>query len=593
MKKKQFFLLIFLLVIGFASISATLAINGNTNVAANLEDFDVVFIEGLLNGETSNDVSINEDKKTLTFTTNVLSNINDTARIDYKVKNISTQYDGDVTINCTNDANNYVEVTSSFDGKTLPLENVVNMQAQEIKSGYINVKLTKASLETQEIKIACTIEVIATSRTNYAYSLIFDSNGGTSVEDKMVEYNQNYGNLATPEKEGYEFIGWFNEDDVMVSGDTILDTKGNRNLYAQWSKNTYSVELKKIYSDKTEISEINVPFGESVDTLITVGEENYISKIECTNGYIVENFDESTAVYNRETIRINNNSSPKNSTCSISVTKGVYNYSYTGAEQTFTAGSTGVYKIELNGAQGGSLNDSVEGGKGALQTGTISLQKSKSLSIFIGGQNGYNGGGEGSSQQAVGGGASDIRLDGVALNNRILVAGGGGGSYTTPNYHVHSGSSSSGGGCYTVSHSSYYTYTLQGNGEWDGGAANQYNYFCPRCGKHVTHHSVGTPSLDGQQVTCRNCVIGVTYSLGCNKTEGETIESYSYAEGKSESSSNNTIFQGSIGGGGGYYGGNTQYAGTSYASEYIKNASTTKGSNTGDGYAKITYLGKE
>jgi len=61
------------------------------------------------------------------------------------------------------------------------------------------------------------------------------------------------------------------------------------------------------------------------------------------------------------------------------------------------------------------------------------------LNIFVGGQNGYNGGGSGgingnsvfngasSGLAGNGGGASDIRTGGSALVNRIIVAGGGGG----------------------------------------------------------------------------------------------------------------------------------------------------------------------
>ena len=236
MKNKKFFILILLMVIGFASISATLVINGNTKVAANLDDFSVIFIEGFLNGETNEDVVISGDKKTLTFKTNTLTEVSDTARIDYKVKNISTQYDGDVIINCTNEANNYVNVISSFDGNNLPLTNSVNMQAQEVKSGYINAELTKVTTEDQEVKITCKIEVSATSRTNYVYTLSFDSNGGTNVEDKIVEYNSNYGVLSIPEKDGYKFIGWFTDNNEKIDENTIFDSKGNKTLTAKWKE---------------------------------------------------------------------------------------------------------------------------------------------------------------------------------------------------------------------------------------------------------------------------------------------------------------------------------------------------------------------
>lgn len=72
------------------------------------------------------------------------------------------------------------------------------------------------------------------------------------------------------------------------------------------------------------------------------------------------------------------------------------------------------------------------GGKGAYAKGTINLTaNTDKLYIYVGGKNGYNGGGTGYSPNGVGptngGGATDIRVNGTGLNNRVIVAGGGGG----------------------------------------------------------------------------------------------------------------------------------------------------------------------
>lgn len=178
---------------------------------------------------------------------------------------------------------------------------------------------------------------------------------------------------------------------------------------------------------------------------------------------------------------------------------------YTGTEQVFRVPYTGVYRFELYGAQGGN-SENKKGGKGGQITATMQLNKGDELYIFVGGQDGYNGGGLGSAN---GGGATDIRLGGNKLNDRVLVAGGGGGANTVyvggeggieavkggnvgsgedtaegsgggggylgghagiehivshvhqgdyvhggdcyaPIYHVHSGDTVTGGGCYTV-----------------------------------------------------------------------------------------------------------------------------------------------
>lgn len=112
-------------------------------------------------------------------------------------------------------------------------------------------------------------------------------------------------------------------------------------------------------------------------------------------------------------------------------------FSYTGANQTFTAPQTGTYTIQTWGAQGGGGASYPEGGKGGYATGTITLNKGETLNLYVGGRGnpnagtaGWNGGGSAPSYGS-GGGASDVRKDGTALTNRILVAGGGGGSSHT------------------------------------------------------------------------------------------------------------------------------------------------------------------
>jgi len=102
----------------------------------------------------------------------------------------------------------------------------------------------------------------------------------------------------------------------------------------------------------------------------------------------------------------------------------VFLYAYTGTEQVFQVPYTGVYQIELYGAQGGNCGKK-EGGKGGQITATMRLNKGEKLYIFVGGQDGYNGGGMGTVN---GGGATDIRIDGEKLKDRVLVAGGGGGA---------------------------------------------------------------------------------------------------------------------------------------------------------------------
>lgn len=100
-------------------------------------------------------------------------------------------------------------------------------------------------------------------------------------------------------------------------------------------------------------------------------------------------------------------------------------YDYTGKTEVYVVPEDGLYEANLCGAQGGNFETYV-GGNGGYVKAILELKKGDTLYINVGGQNGYNGGGKGAI--ATGGGATDIRLNGTELADRILVAGGGGGA---------------------------------------------------------------------------------------------------------------------------------------------------------------------
>ena len=145
----------------------------------------------------------------------------------------------------------------------------------------------------------------------------------------------------------------------------------------------------------------------------------------------------------------------------------VWTFDYTGKEQEFITPCSGNYKVELWGAQGGSIsgvaynsdgsirnnNLTYIGGKGAYTAGLINLNKNKILYVYVGGSplqinttlvsdgnhvGGFNGGESITSGQEIygapGGGATDIRLSNgnwnefSSLKSRIMVAAGGGGA---------------------------------------------------------------------------------------------------------------------------------------------------------------------
>lgn len=113
-------------------------------------------------------------------------------------------------------------------------------------------------------------------------------------------------------------------------------------------------------------------------------------------------------------------------------------FNYTGSFQIWVVPScvTSINTV-VAGAKGGGLN----GGSGARITANIPVTPGQILYIYCGGMGtqgnnsgGWNGGGNGYSSTGSliysswgGGGASDIRIGGQTLANRVIVGGGGGG----------------------------------------------------------------------------------------------------------------------------------------------------------------------
>lgn len=114
----------------------------------------------------------------------------------------------------------------------------------------------------------------------------------------------------------------------------------------------------------------------------------------------------------------------------------IMDFNYTGSTQSKTL-KPGTYTIECWGGQGGTYSSYI-GGYGGYSKGTITLAKTTTVYVSVGGAGssssttaGFNGGGTGISSGRGGGGATDVRIGQNSLYSRVIVAGGGGGAGVT------------------------------------------------------------------------------------------------------------------------------------------------------------------
>ena len=270
-------------------------------------------------------------------------------------------------------------------------------------------------------------------------------------------------------------------------------------------------------------------------------------------------------------------------------------FAFTGSPQIFVVPScVDTIRFNCRGAEGANAMDRLTtnstAGLGGVATGNLAVTAGDTLYVFVGGAGnvsgagGYNGGGTGGVGSAGGscvggpagggGGASDVRRNGLTLADRVIVAGGGGGA----------GRDYCNGSCQPCG--------CGGSGGHGGaliGANGTSGYNCGFSypGTNVNLGSGGTQALGGNGGICDNSCVeaGTPGVLGSGGTGGNGT--YDVAGG---------------GGGGGYYGGGAGggansgsgvaggggAGGSSYISGLV-NGATSAGVQPGNGTITISW----
>jgi len=290
------------------------------------------------------------------------------------------------------------------------------------------------------------------------------------------------------------------------------------------------------------------------------------------------------------------------------ITKNFRRFDYTGGAQTWTApvGAPGYILADVLGAQGGE-----SGGQGGRTRAYIAVNNSETINLYVGGKGtdgtgstgcvgdqpgragGFNGGGNGGANKAGcaggynqrmgsgGGGASDIRRNGTALSNRIIVSGGGGGCGPASGFV----NSSCGGTAADVGQGAGYN-----TGAGSGGVNGQIG-----CGGGwpISSAGGGASTSSGGSAGTGDETVGNVGSLGQGANGNFSFEG-SNNPGRSS------------GGGGGYYGGGSGGINSNYGSGgsggggsgyldpglttiYSSYGTATSGYNTGDGKILLSW----
>ncbi len=398
------------------------------------------------------------------------------------------------------------------------------------------------------------------------YSISYTMNGGacSSYTNSYTIETNNF-SLCTPTRNGYTFAGWTGSNGTtrQTSVSIPKGSTGNKSYTANWTPTNYTISYT-----------LNGGSVSGNPTSYNIETATFTLKNPTRSGMNFAGWTGSNGTTKQTTVSIAKGSTGNKSyTANWSPVTTVNNYSYTGGIQTYTVPVTGTYKLEVWGAQGGSVSGAA-GGYGGYAVGNKSLTAGQVLYIGVGGQNASFNGGSGNyglggsdNYSAGGGGGTHIGLSNAQISatpkaNLLIVAGGGGGGIWT----VYGGDTSR----------KYYGTGGAGGGNSgvDGtstGVQGGYSYVPGRG---------GTQSAGGAQ------------SYWASNSQCQPIRLPGYGLGGIGHAS---CWQGvGGGGGGGYYGGGAGYnGGGGGGSGYIggvTGGSMSNGQRSGNGYARITWL---
>ncbi|MDE6639925.1 MAG: InlB B-repeat-containing protein [Acetatifactor sp.] len=263
------------------------------------------------------------------------------------------------------------------------------------------------------------------------------------------------GSIMLPEAErnGYSFGGWYYDAEFQLpagGGGASITPAGNITLYAQW----VNLELKAADNYRAYGGSGAVDLSWQMQD----GQGKTYLLYQSVDGKEWAKISAADDICNETDIHIG--------------------LKKTGKAESYTVPDTGIYTINLSGAQGGSYKN-YEGGKGGSAEIRIWLEKDEVLTFEVGGSDGYNGGGKGSVYGG-GGGCTVVSSDKKGI---IAVAGGGGGA-------IESGEGGAGGSSAFLTEAGYAGEDgmAGGGGGFQGGAAGNYilHVHTPVCYREIS-----------------------------------------------------------------------------------------------------------
>lgn len=111
------------------------------------------------------------------------------------------------------------------------------------------------------------------------FNVTYFTNGGTACDpaNKVVTYDEEYGNLCETTRTGHDFQGWYLEPEYVyrVDSTTIVKTASNHTLYAKWEPKEYYITYNSKDGSECVPNSKLVKYYKKYDTLCTTTRTGY------------------------------------------------------------------------------------------------------------------------------------------------------------------------------------------------------------------------------------------------------------------------------------------------------------------------------
>ena len=175
------------------------------------------------------------------------------------------------------------------------------------------------------------------------YSVVFDANGGTVTETlRTISCGEAIGELPVPQRTGYNFDGWYTEDNTQITADTISGTETTIQAIAKWTAKAYKISWNTGTGYKITVNRTSSPYANAATGALASGDTIFEGDVlsiaySATTGYSLGN-------KGKTSVTVTGNVTASDIYANATANNYTYNILYRSTNGTDLGSATATYK---------------------------------------------------------------------------------------------------------------------------------------------------------------------------------------------------------------------------------------------------------